>query len=417
MKVLALVFLTLVGAIFGTHLAKVDPGYVLLTRGHWSAELSLTVFLFLLFGAVLLLYWLIRFFGSVVRSPKRFGSWRQRRGSNRRLQKAAKGLTELVEGNWVKAEQVLKNTTEDGPIPVLGYLAAAYAAQQQGRLENRDQYLAKAGEADLAGSLAVGLTRARLQMNAQQWQEALATLQSLKGQQPRHPRVLQYLLEVYQALGDWRLLLETLATAIKLKVLPQQDLQALKLQACESLLASVSVDRESLVALWNTFDKSCQQQPVLLALYAERMLQVDAGDLVSPMLQKTLKRKMDDKLLEVYARFKGDAIQQIGFLEGLLTNHPRNPMLLQATAQLCLRDKLWGKARGYLESAIAEGADHSAYLKLGDLYAQLGESTKASECFRKGLVQSQHIAVQLFSDSQVDSLVPAVTVALNSKES
>ena len=105
-------------------------------------------------------------------------------------------------------------TTEDGPIPVLGYLAAAYAAQQQGRLENRDQYLAKAGEADLAGSLAVGLTRARLQMNAQQWQEALATLQSLKSQQPRHPRVLQYLLEVYQALSDWRPLLETLANEI-----------------------------------------------------------------------------------------------------------------------------------------------------------------------------------------------------------
>ncbi len=418
MKVLILIFLTLAGTVLGTHLAKMDPGYVLLTRGHWSVELSLTVFLFLLFGVVLLLYWLVRISGGVVRSPKRFGVWRQRQGSNRRLQKAAKGLTELVEGNWAKAEQVLKNTTEDGPIPVLGHLAAAYAAQQQGQLENRDQYLAKADEADNAGSLAVGLTRARLQMNASQWHEALLTLQGLQRQQSRHPRVIEYLLEVYQSLGDWRVLLDLIATAKKLKVLPPENLETMKLQACEALLTAATADRESLIALWNTFDKSCQQQAALLALYAERLQQVNAGDVISALLRKTLKRQPDDKLLEVYGRLNGDTTQQIGFLEGLLNNHPHNPALLQATAQLCLRDKLWGKARGYLESAIAEGADHSAYLELGDLYEQLGESGKASECFRKGLAQSRPIAVQLLADSSVSAESPAAgTAALNSKES
>jgi len=418
MKVLILVFLTLAGAVLGTQLAKVDPGYVLITRGHWSIELSLTVFVFLLFAIVLLLYWLLRISGGVIRSPKRIGRWRQRKGSHRRLQKASQGLLDLLEGNWVKAEQILKNTAVDGPMPVLGHLAAAYAAQQQGQLENRDRYLEQAAAADDSGSLAVGLTRARLQMNAEQWQEALLVLQNLQRQRSRNPQLLQYLLEVYQALEDWRGMLATLPAAKKIKALPAQELEALQSLACESLLRVAEPDQESLVALWNTFDKYCQQQPALVALYAERLMQAEAGDVASSLLRKTLKKELDDKLLEAYARLPGDTTQQIGFVESLLHNQPRNPVLLQATAQLCLRDKLWGKARGYLESAIAEGADHSAYLELGDLYGQLGEPEKASECFRQGLAQSQHITVQLLAKSPA----PVVSSAaggetLNSKAS
>jgi len=418
MKALALIFLTLAGAVLGTHLAKIDPGYVLLTRGDWSVELSLTVFLFLLFAVVLLLYWLSRIFGGAVRSPKRLGLWRQRRSSNRHLQKSALGLIELVEGNWARAEQILKNTTADGPIPVLGHLAAAYAAQQQDLLDHRDQYLDKAAEAALSNSLVVGLTRARLQMNAGQWPDAQHTLQDLQRQQPRHQRVVQYLLELYRAQGDWRALLDQLATAKKLKVLPQPDLEALQTEACEALLSTAAADRESLMALWNTFEKSSQQQPGLLAVYADRLLQVGAGDVVSPLLTKLLKRQLDDRLLEAYTRIEGDTVQQLGFLEGLLNKYPRNPVLLQNTARLCQRDKLWGKARGYLEAAVAEGAEHTAYLELGDLYKQLGESTKASECFRKGLAQSQHIAVQLLTESSgAEDSVTADGVVLNSKES
>jgi HemY protein len=50
-----------------------------------------------------------------------------------------------------------------------------------------------------------------------------------------------------------------------------------------------------------------------------------------------------------------------------------------------MRNEIWGKARSYLENAIANGAAPEAYAELGHLLEQLGEHEAAREVYRKGL--------------------------------
>jgi HemY protein len=75
----------------------------------------------------------------------------------------------------------------------------------------------------------------------------------------------------------------------------------------------------------------------------------------------------------------------LALAETLLETHPHDPGLLLALGRLCLRAKLWGKARGYLEASISTDGPTPAYRELGHLLEQLGEHETALEVYRRGL--------------------------------
>ena len=89
------------------------------------------------------------------------------------------GLTKVIEGDWKQAEKLVIKSAKHSDAPLLNYLAAAEAAQGQGDASQRDEYLKLAAEVD-GQSLAVALTRAKLQYRQQQFEQAVATLQDIK---------------------------------------------------------------------------------------------------------------------------------------------------------------------------------------------------------------------------------------------
>ncbi|WP_399361225.1 heme biosynthesis HemY N-terminal domain-containing protein [Thiohalobacter thiocyanaticus] len=50
------------------------------------------------------------------------------------------GLLALSEGDWPRAEKLLVEHADDSESPLLNYLAAARAAQDQGRMPAANQY-------------------------------------------------------------------------------------------------------------------------------------------------------------------------------------------------------------------------------------------------------------------------------------
>jgi hypothetical protein len=69
----------------------------------------------------------------------------------------------------------------------------------------------------------------------------------------------------------------------------------------------------------------------------------------------------------------------------LLVDHQGSFTALLTAGRLCLRNKLWGKARSYLEASVNVHANPEAYNELGNLLERMGESAAAAECFRAGL--------------------------------
>ena len=80
-----------------------------------------------------------------------------------------------------------------------------------------------------------------------------------------------------------------------------------------------------------------------------------------------------------------DASRQLKQAETWLDQHADDPDLLLATARLCLRNELWGKARSYLETVISLRPSPEAYREYGHLLNQLGEADAAADAFREGL--------------------------------
>ena len=64
--------------------------------------------------------------------------------------------------------------------PLINYLGAAKAAQEQGAFERRDNLLQKAYRVAPEADLAIGLTQAELEIEQHQFEHAMATLNHLR---------------------------------------------------------------------------------------------------------------------------------------------------------------------------------------------------------------------------------------------
>jgi len=120
------------------------------------------------------------------------------------------GLIDLAEGRFSQSEGKLVKLIEHAENPLLNYLAAARAAQQQGNYDQRDNYLKAAHEAKPEAEIAIGVTQSDLQLASGQTERALATLMNLRSLAPKHDYVLKLLARVYSQIGEWELLAELL---------------------------------------------------------------------------------------------------------------------------------------------------------------------------------------------------------------
>ncbi len=65
--------------------------------------------------------------------------------------------------------------------------------------------------------------------------------------------------------------------------------------------------------------------------------------------------------------------------------HPEDPALLQTLGRLSYRAELWGKAREYLEAAVARQPSAVTQRLLAEAYERLGEPELARRARTQGL--------------------------------
>jgi heme biosynthesis-associated TPR repeat protein len=219
------------------------------------------------------LYLLLRFLVGLRRAPQRLQQWEQRRKALRARNALNRGLIELAEGDWPGAEKRLLKHAADSETPLLNYLAAARAAQQQGAHERRDHYLRLAHQGMPDADIAVGLTQAELQIAHRQMEQALATLTHLRTLAPRHGYVLKMLMRLYERLHDWEHLRDLLPELRKRKVLDAGAAERLEIRLHGELLAQAARggDMEALRDAWNRVPRRLLHNPDLVLVYATQL--------------------------------------------------------------------------------------------------------------------------------------------------
>lgn len=384
MKVLIAILLTLFVTVVVALWAMEDPGYILIAVGSWTVETTATLAIVVSLISFAALYFMLRM-GSRLRGvPKGLRHWRRQRQQGRAQASLTKGLIELAEGHWLAAERKLIKFVSQGQSPLLNYLAAARAAQAQGADERRDQYLKLAHNSYAGADIAVGLTQAELQLKQNQLEQSLATLRHLQQLAPKHSQVLKALAGLYQQLGDWEHLIELLPALRKRNVMEVETLDGMTRQAYVALLQAAN--GSAVEHVWSRVEKNFREDKAILQAYVQKLLEGDNAALAEPLVRKALKYSHPVDLIRLYGLIKSpDPAKQLTTVESLLVAHKNDATVLLTAGRLSLRNRLWGKARSYLEASINSQPMVEAYNELGNLLDQLGEREAAAECFHAGL--------------------------------
>jgi HemY protein len=331
--ILAMLFL----AIAVTLAAIENPGYVLIARAPWSIEMPLTLFVPLLAAACFVGYG--AFYGvlRLARIPRDVAHWRMRRQMRQARGALAQGFIKLTEGDFAAAEADLVAGLRYGELPLLNHLAAAYCAQEQGLIEKRDEYLANAQRSAPQHAFAVGMMQARLQLEARQNEQALATLTELRQSQPRSRYLLRLLAQVFQELRDWTGLIELVPELRNQGALPQTEIDALELRAHRELLQLTlpSGSRDILLRAWGAVPKPLRRQPTLLAVYVQQLIQQNEMQEAESNLRAALDEAWDTELAGLYGQVYGEhASEQLAHAEAWLGSHPDDGGLFLACGRL-----------------------------------------------------------------------------------
>jgi len=389
MRAALLILVVLAASVVLSLVLHHDNGYVLLSYGHWSLETSLVVFV----AGILLLYsaWHIAWhlLAGTAALPGRFGAWRDARRQRRARRALNRGLIQMNEGHWRDAEKTLTQGAERAETPLVNYLAAARAAQLQRADDRRDLYLRKAYECTIEGRTAVLITQAELQIDHQQYEQALATLTNLQERGSSNAQVLTLLMRCYVALRDWNQLRRLLPRLRQRHLLPEQRLDELAAEAYVELLESAVRRRDApgLRSLWRELPRALQRRPELVRGYARSLHALDQDAEAAVFIEQQLKRELDDELVRLYGELhtEDDSSRRLTQAEGWIRRYGDQPALLLAAARLCMRGEIWGKARQYLEGSIHNGPVVEAYQELGRLLRRLGENDASHEAFEAGL--------------------------------
>lgn len=388
MRFLFYILILLVGAYGFIYLLDVDTSYIVLNLNGKPVGLKVIPVLVIIGLTFFALYYFIRFLVRLFRIPTDVSQWRLRKKHERAETHLTNGLLSLTQGDWVKAEKAFKKAAPISKAPYLNYLNAARAAQQQGAIERRDDYLKLAYENNPDANVAVGLTQAELQLGHEQTEQALATLKHLHNENPNQVQIKQMLFETYARMDDWQSVLKLLPAIQKSGVFPQEQMLERQRQAYVGILheAGARKDEPRLDLIWNEIPKKIRQHPYIIEAFVTEKLQFERDDLCEVLLRLRLKQSWDQGLMRLYGLTKAtDLTMQLNFAETFLGGYSNNPVLLLTLGRLSLYKTLWAKARMYLEDSLSSSENAEAYYELARIYEQEGNDAKSRECFQKGL--------------------------------
>ena len=362
-----------------------SPGAVIFTYQEWMVQTSLVVFVLASIVLFLLAYFLFRVLRKLLGLPGDFRRWSEYRRRHRSEKFLNQGLLSMMEGNWSGAQRAFRKGAAYSRAPLVNYLGAAQAAYRQGDTDSCERYLGLARRHDEAGSPAVGLTLARLQMDQRQVAQANDTLTSLKHE---HEQVKLMLLETATEMKDWARAASLFRECRRRGLMSAEQARAKQLTFQAGLLrqAGDGQDRAALESAWRSIPNKLKKESSLIGAYVrERLRQGDSSD-CEALLRRALKRQWDPELVRLYGLVEGRNLKtQLEFAGNWLSQFPRDAELLLTLGRLSKKNHLWGKARSYLEQSIQARPDPATCQELATLLEQQGEHAAARSYFQEGL--------------------------------
>jgi len=294
----------------------------------------------------------------------------------------------MAEGQWRKAERLLKRSASRSGAPVINYLAAARAAHAQGRYEQSDQLLKEALESTPGAETAVSLSQIEFQMERGQYEQCLAQLLRLQKKNPRHRWVLKTLLKVYQKLEDWQGLKALYPQLLKQDILTDTEGRQLMIRLHLALLEqSQNLSQEdcleAIQKIWKELPSELKKEQQLTEAYARALHDCKADILLERFITEQLRQSWQEQLVIIYGLLeKGDVRQQMQQAEQWLKKHSDSAALHLTAGRIALRNQLWGKGADFMEESFRLQPLATTAAELSRLYSAMGRTSKSRTYYR-----------------------------------
>ena len=386
--------LTLAALAVGLALAaRYNEGYVLLVLPPWRAEVSLNLFLLASLAGFMVIYLLARAVSHTLALPRAVAEFRRRR----QQEKAALALRDawrlLQEGRYGHAMRCAEKAPPDSAGSALLALAGWRAAHALRDADRSAEWAGRVRNFDSAGLRAARLmTEAEFALEDRRFEDARDALQQLAASEGRHIAALRLGMRAEQGLGNWREVARLVRQLEKHKALTAEQAAPIRSRAVREALRSLRDDPVGLMRYWRELDDADRAE-ASLALETARALMA-AGDCreAQRVIEDALDERWDASLVLAYGECgrpgepAGDVLGRIAQAEKWLQRLPRDGALLLTLGRLCRQQQLWGKARSYLEAALAIAPSRAAHVELAQLLDQLEESALAIRHYRAAAV-------------------------------
>jgi HemY protein len=365
-------------------------GWVAIRIGHQDIELSLvmlflTVVLF--YGFLLLLSTFLAGFGWFSRTVRDPFSLRWRIGRRQLI----RGVIELAEGRWIRAEKRLVRFARLSEVPLVNYLWAARAAQLNGADERRDRYLRQAAESTPEAAFAVELTQAELELARGQAGRARTILEKLATRDSANPQRLRLLARTLGALGDWPGLETLWPKLIQGKVLREAERTTLeqKLIVGRIHAAAHPGGAAGVLRIFRELKSGQRRHPEVVDAVVGTLATIGAARAAVEQLAESLPEVWSEERVMHLGRLavSAGAVDLLAKAEPWAVRYPESASLHYVLGLLCESRGQRGRARAHFERSLSVRADPEVALALSQLLEELGDQEGAKERAREGLRQ------------------------------
>lgn len=382
-----LVIVMAIGGVLGL-LMRQDSGYVLIAYNGVTIETSVWVLVAALIVALFVLSWVKRILFIILRPSNSLSRITDNLASKRATKNTIRGMLELVGGNWRKAEKLLTNSANNVAYPLINYIGAAYAANEQDEHERSKALLRTAHKSSPEAEFAIGFAQSQIQMRQGHYEGALASLIRLQKLKPKHRQILKMLVAVYTKLKDWDALLELTPTLKKEGIFDNDNMLELEKNAFLALLNKITFRNKlgesnkelvtDLEKLWNKLD-TLSQDDHMRQLYAQTLISFKDEEKAESFIRNSLNKKWSNDLIYEYGNLRELAAKKLlANCENWLKKEASSANLLLVCGRLSQSLRLWGKAKDYYEQAFSLDSQNEALAELSRLLKAMGD-TKASQ--------------------------------------
>jgi HemY protein len=358
---------------------KTDPGYVLIIFHHWQIQTSLVVTLLMLAFGLLIAKFSLKILQACFHIPGLIKNSFLGLIQRRHEKQVHQGLEAFFQDKWQDTIKKIQPLQDKSSWNI--DLLAAKAAQNQGSIGLRDQFIHSALNQSPQSKDSILLYQAKLQIAEQQFEQAQATLNSIS--QHFQKQSTQWLALQLQLDFHFKHYEEGLR-----RLKPLHETQQEQYQRFLSALLSEKIQASEIEAATHVFEKSpksMQQAPKILAIVAPHFAAFPKTQRkVFKNIKKCLQEKLDGDLLKILPKLSHQN-HWIDLLNQLSQQNPGHAELLCTMGVMKAKQKLWGSAMIDLQQSIELKPTTLAYSALAQVYLDLDQSSNALQSMQKAL--------------------------------